>query len=66
MKTMKPVIGLLAATALSCGAYTPHAAADTLQDLQKQLKLLQQKVAELEKKQAAEKKASEEKTPPST
>lgn len=59
MKLRKQLFGLLAATAL-CGAIViPTASAGTLQDMQKQLKTLQKKVTELEKKQQKSKSSSD-------
>jgi len=44
----KPIIGLLAATALCSVAFTPAASAQSLQDLKSQIEALSKKVSELE------------------
>lgn len=57
--TRKPLLGLLAATALCSVAFAPEASAQTLQELKTQIDLLSKKVEELEKKETAEKKGSD-------
>ncbi|MCF8473734.1 MAG: hypothetical protein K9G26_03475 [Emcibacter sp.] len=49
----KPLLGLLAATALCTVAFTPAASAQSLDELKAQIDALSKKVSELEKKEAA-------------
>ncbi|MBL4612166.1 MAG: hypothetical protein JKY91_00325 [Emcibacter sp.] len=51
--TRKPVLSLLAATALCSLAFTPAASAQTLQELKEQINALSMKVEQLEKKEAS-------------
>jgi len=54
----KPIVGLLAATALCSVAFSPIASAQSLQELKTQIDQLSKKLEELEKKAAAESKKS--------
>jgi len=59
MMTRKPIVGLMAATALCSVALAPAASAQTLQELKEQINSLTKKVEELEKKQDSEKKSAD-------